>query len=418
MHRSDVPRSPRSLRDNRDFAVLWSGEAVSELGSSMTGLVMPLVAYAISASTTQAGLVGSVSLASTLLWRLPAGALVDRWRRDRVLVGANLLGALLFASVAVAAWLQALTIGHLLLVAAVSGAAEAFHAPAMSAAVRTVVPEEQRPTAYSLLQARGHGASLAGPPLGGLLYAAGRAVPFVLDAASFAVAAVSVRFLRTPLPAPDLPPESVGRRIGAGLRFVWGTRVVRALMLWGGLLNLAMGMVWVTVLLRLLRAGVHPAAIGVVEGVSAAAGLVGALVAPPLVRRARTGRLTVVTGVLIGVELAFLSLTTSPWLTGALLAAGTFLMPANNAGISAYLAFVVPDEMQGRMNAAAGFVAGGLAPLGPVLAGALLATVGGVVTTLVGAALVVTSVAPILATPSARDLGRPDQWRPAAGAPD
>ncbi|MDQ1700195.1 MAG: hypothetical protein QOG34_2058, partial [Frankiaceae bacterium] len=85
-------------------------------------------------------------------------------------------------------------------------------------------------------------------------------------------------------------------------------------------------------------------------------------------------------------------------------------LPANNAGIGAYLAAVTPDRMQGRLNSAAGFVSDGLTPLAPVVAGALLATIGGAAGMLVGAALVTSSVVPLLLEPSVRRLGRPTEW--------
>ena len=93
-------------------------------------------------------------------------------------------------------------------------------------------------------------------------------------------------------------------------------------------------------------------------------------------------------------------------------AAGTFLIPANNAGISAYMVSVVPDALQGRVNAAAGFMATGLSPLGPVLAGGALAWLGGGAI-LLGAALSAATVVPLLASRTIRTLGRPKDWESA-----
>ena len=408
---------PASLRGNRDFLLLWTGEAVSELGSSMTALVLPIIAFAVTGSTTRAGLVGTVALVATLVVRLPAGALVDRWRRDRVLLLSNLAGAALFASVVAAAATDSLTLAQLLVVAGLGGVRDAFFSPAMSAAVRTVVPEPARPLAYSRIEARGHGAAIVGPPLGGALYSVARWVPFLVDAVSFAASAFAVTRLRTALPAPAASGHSVRADAVDGVRYLWRHRVVRALMLWGAVLNLAGMVVFVGVTLRLVRAGVHPATIGLIDTIASAAGLLGALLAPRVIARVPTSLLTITTALVVAAVFAGMAPTSSVWEIGALFAIGTFLLPANNAGISSYLAFAVPDEMQGRFNAAAGFVAGGLAPAGPVLAGALLATVGGAATTVVGAGLVAASIVPLLLSREALSLGRPDTWAAAAPAP-
>ncbi len=99
---------------------------------------------------------------------------------------------------------------------------------------------------------------------------------------------------------------------------------------------------------------------------------------------------------------------------GSLLAGGMLLLPANNAGISAYLSAATPDDLQGRMNSAAGFISNAASPVAPVLAGLLLESFGGRTETLAGAALVVLSTAPLLASPVIRSLGRPDSWATAA----
>jgi hypothetical protein len=181
-------------------------------------------------------------------------------------------------------------------------------------------------------------------------------------------------------------------------------------MVWGGLFNFAMTYVFIAVTLRLVRAGVHPAAIGAVDAIAAAAGLVGAFGAPAVLGRTRIGVLTVTTGLALALVIVPMAWTTNVVAVGALLALGMLFVPANNAGISAYVASVVPDHLQGRVNSASGFVATGLSPIAPVVAGAVLASTGGVTTTLVGAALVAASVLPIVASRSTRSLGRPGSW--------
>ena len=84
----------RRLWINRDYALLWSGEVVSTLGSQMSLLAYPLLALDLTGSSAKAGLVGTVATATRLAFRLPAGALVDRWDRRRTLLGCDLIRAL------------------------------------------------------------------------------------------------------------------------------------------------------------------------------------------------------------------------------------------------------------------------------------------------------------------------------------
>lgn len=399
------------LARNRDFLILWSGEAVSALGTSMSMLVFPLIGYAITGSPALAGLATTAVLLGDVVARLPAGALVDRWPRGRVLLLANLLGVACYGSLAIATLAGVLTMAHLVGIGFLSGVTDSFVAPASSAAVRTVVAEADLPVAYSQLQLRRHAADLVGPPLGGALYSVARGLPFLLDTVSYAVAALSITRLRAPLPAPAaVAGRTVGGDVAEGLRFVWRHGVIRAILLWGAAINFSVTMVLVTVTLRLVRDGVHPSAIGLVDSIAAVAGVLGALAAPVIIARTRTGTTTAVTTLLLAAVVVPIAWTDSVPLIGALLAVGFFLLPSNNSGISAYLVTVTPDRLQGRVNSAGGFIAGGVQPLAPALAGVLVGSAGGRLATLTGAALVALSLVPLLASSAIRNLGRPGSW--------
>jgi hypothetical protein len=186
--------------------------------------------------------------------------------------------------------------------------------------------------------------------------------------------------------------------------------VIRAIITWGAAINFSVTFVLVTVTLRLVRAGVHPAAIGLVDTIAAAAGLLGAVAAPALIKRMRTGATTMVTGLVLAAIVVPMAWTDDVAVIGALLAVGVFLLPANNSGISAYMASVTPDRLQGRVNAAGGFIANGIQPLAPTFAGVLVGSVGGWTATITGAALVAASSAPLLSSRAIRNLGRPESW--------
>ena len=402
--------SESPLRRNRDFLILWAGETCSEAGTAMSALVFPLLGYAITGSPAAAGAVASVEVVGRVLVRFVSGALVGRWSRRQVLVIANVVAAFAFAVGAVASFAGWLRLPVLLAVALIAGAAEAFIQPASAAALRAVVPKQQLPVAIARMQSRDHVAQLVGPPLGGALFAVAHGLPLAVDAGTYAVFAVACISLSTPLRAVTATTGRLWADARAGFSFVWRHRTIRAILTWGGLFNFATGFVFVALTLRLLRAGVHPAAIGVVQAGGAASGLAGSFAAASLVRRSPTGLLTMATTLVIAAVTAPIAFTTNAWLVGVLLCFGVFLMPAVNSGIGGYLTAITPDGMQARTFAAGGILSLGLAIAAPAVGGAALGWLGGTATLLIGSLLIALTITPLLVRPDVLRLGRPDQW--------
>src|SRR3954468_8560281 len=173
------------LRRNREYVALWVGQAVSNLGISISSFAYPLVVLTATGSPVQAGLVTSVLYATTFALRLPAGAFVDRVDRKRLMIVCDAGRALSSASLALALALGHFWLAHVLVVAFVEGSLGTLFGPAESAAVRLVVAPEQRREAVAHNQARGQLPALVGPPVGGALLAAGRSLPFLVDAISY-----------------------------------------------------------------------------------------------------------------------------------------------------------------------------------------------------------------------------------------
>lgn len=400
-----------SLYRNRSFMILWTGGIVSGVGSSMSTLVFPLVGYALTRSTFLAGLAATGVLLGELLGRLVSGPLVDRWAKRSTIFFANAVAAIAMSSVAVASLTHWLTLVHLLVAGLAIGLADAFLAPAVSASIRHVLPVDQLPAAYTRLQVRQHLSSLIGPPLGGMLYSIARSVPFVVDAVSYLAYGALASRLPPALRTTNRSTSSFLVDAREGFRFVWRNGVLRAVVLWGGLFNFAMTYVFTAVTLRLIQAGVTPAAIGLVDTVTAIAGLVGALAAGSVVARFRTGVLTITTGLVLAVIVAPTGLTTNVVAIGALFAAGFVLIPANNSGLSAYVATITPPHLQARVNAAAGLISRGLAPLAPPVAGVLIAVAGGPISMLIGSTFLLASLAPLIINREVRELAKPATWR-------
>jgi MFS family permease len=402
----------RQLARNHDFTILWVGETISELGSTMSLFVFPLLGYHLTGSTAVAALLEAVGLLGMVAMMLPAGLLADRFDRRRLMIGASATGALLYGSLAGAGLLGGLTVPHLAAVALLTGVAQGIFQPAQMAAIRSVVPTEDLPTAFSQNQARQHVASLLGGPLGGALYAVRAWAPFVVDALSYAVSVLTLSRISTdlrPQPREGAPTRPL-EQVKEGYRFIRRQPFFRTLMVWAALNNLVVNACFFVVMMRLVRAGVQPAQIGLVSTAAGVGGILGALAAPYLIDRLRTGTLTVVIGWMCVLPLVPLVFWSTTWAACASVFTILLLNPAGNAGIGAYRSAMTPDELQGRVGSALTFVTMGAMPLAPVLGGLLLsglggqAAIGGLVAATAAAALIPTS------SRSMRSVPRPRDW--------
>ncbi|WP_193612965.1 MFS transporter [Nocardioides lijunqiniae] len=407
----------RALTRNRDFTALWVGQTVSELGSQVSMFVFPLVAYATTGSALHAAAAEALFLGGMAAALLPAGVLADRVDRRRLMRAASASGVVLYASLAVAGALGAMTLPHLFAVALLTGVAAGVFSPSEMAAVRAVVPREDLPTALSQNQARQHVAHLVGAPVGGLLYAAARWLPFAVDAASFALSWVLLGRIKADLS----PPSYDGPRRGAladlrqGIGFLARHPFFRVLTAWAALSNLVVNALFFLAVLRLIQGGYPPVAIALVSTAGGVCGILGAVAAPWLIERLPTGRLTVVVAwsfVPLSVPMIFVN---HPAVVAVAVSVGIFLNPAGNAGIQSYRISITPPELLGRTQSAAQFVSMSAMPLAPVVAGLTLAAWGGPAAT--ATITVLCALVALVPTTSraVRSVPRPAQWASAGG---
>jgi MFS family permease len=402
----------RDLRGNHDFTVLWVGQTISELGSRMSMFVFPLLAYAITGSALWAAAAEAAHLAGMVVTLLPAGVFADRTDRRRLMRAASASGVLLYASLVAAALTTGISIVHLLAVAVLTGVGAGLFAPAETSAVRAVVPDEQLAAALSQNQARQHVASLVGGPLGGALFGLVRWLPFAVDAISYAVSWVLLGRIRTDLsPVADGPLPKLRQSLAEGFRFIVRRPMFRVVMVFSALINLLINALLFVAILRLIQSGFAPVQIGLVETASGLFGVLGAMAAPWVIDRLRTGTLTLATAwswVPLALPLVFWN---NPLVVAASLSAGLFLNPAGNAGMGAYRMALTPPDLQGRVQSTMQFVSMSVMPLSPILAGVLLTWLGG------GAAIaalgVLTALAALIPTlsRSVRDVPRPEVWQ-------
>lgn len=286
-------RRPVALWRNRDFMLLWSGQVVSTLGSQVSLIAFLLLMLAVTGSPAWAGLLGALRGLPFALLALPAGALVDRWDRRRLMILCDLGRALALGSIPLALAAGAVTIPHLAAVTLIEGTLFTFFNIAEMTCLPRVVPKAQVPAAISQDQASMSLAEMIGPSLGGALYGFGGALPFLADAISFLGSAVSLCFIRARLqddrPADPLAPTRLWAEIREGLGWLWRQPLLRFIACLTSGLNLFSFGYTLLIIVLAQGLGATPAEIGLLFASGGAGGIAGALLVGPLQRRFRFG---------------------------------------------------------------------------------------------------------------------------------
>jgi MFS family permease len=382
------------LRANRDFRLLWLGQTLSNLGGQISGVAFPLLVLATTGSPAKAGLVGLAANAPFVLLQLPAGAYVDRWNRRAVMVWADVGRAAALGSLALAIAFGRLTFAHTLVVAVVEGSLFVIFRLAEGAALRQVVSQEaQLADAIALNQARSYGTSLAGQPLGGLLFSVKAMLPFAADALSYLASLFTIAAIRTPLPAPPRSAAAphLGREIREGLSTAWSNRFLRTTALLTTGSDFAINGLFLILIVIATQHGSTPAQVGIMLALGGAGGMLGALTAPMMARHLKSLRLIITSVIWMGVPLIALTAATSrPVLLGLLLGLILSLWPLYNAVVVSRWMRQVPDALMGRVQAAVALIGWAPVPLAPLLAGVLIEHVGTTWTVLVFAAIMLT----------------------------
>jgi MFS family permease len=361
-----------------DFRRLWIGNAVSQVGTQVSMLTVPLLAVlTLHASTFQVGVLTVAENAAFLLIGLPAGAWVDRLRRRPVLIAGDLLRAALLASLPLAAALGVLTLGQLYAVVFAVGAGTVFFEVAHQSYLPSLVGREHLVEANGRLEANRSVAYAVGPTVAGYLVQALTA-PFALlvDAASFAWSAWWIVAIRHREPRPVAAAHrSLRREIMAGLRQVFGHPVLRATAVYGSCTVLFMALARAVEVVFLVRT-VHlaPAGIGLLYSLSSLGAVAGALIGAPLGRRLGPSR-TMLWSALVAHLFMLLIPLTGPGLRlvyyGVGVAVSSLCIVVFNIVSVSYRQTLCPDHLLGRMNATMRFMIWGALPVGGLIGGAL-----------------------------------------------
>jgi MFS family permease len=372
------------LLRHRDFRLLWGGESVSELGSQISLLAIPLLAVrTLHATTFEMGLLTAASTAAFLIVGLPAGVWVDRVRRRRLMIGADLGRVLALGSIPIAAAVGGLTLVQLFVVTLVSGVLTVFFDVAYQSYLLALVGRKHLVEGNAKLTGSAQVAAVAGPSVaGGLVQAIGSSAAVAVDSASFLVSAVAVGAIRSPEPRPTVPEGGHPRLvvgIAEGLRFVFGNALLRAIAATTSTSNLFSGVAAAVEIVFLVRQ-VHasPGVIGLLFALGGVGGVAGAFAAGPIARRLGGARATII-GIAGSVGALLIPLTMPG--AGLLYFGFGFLMVSFSATVYnvnqvSFRQRLCPDRLLGRMNATMRFVVWGVLPIGALIGGILGAVFG------------------------------------------
>ncbi|GAA1664184.1 MFS transporter [Fodinicola feengrottensis] len=363
------------LRRNRQFRLLWIGQALSDFGSSMTSLAVPLALLAAGYSPSAAGIIGTAMLIVGLAVRVPAGYLADRWDQRRLMLGCDLARLVAVAAVAFCVFVWGLPLLVALGLVVVSITAQEIFQPSQSKIVRRAVPGEQLGTAVSLNQARAYGASIAAPAVAGPLMALWPWAPFTVDAFTFGVSALCVAMLarnRLVARTAEVRRERFLPQIAAGWRYLVKDRFLRWSSGYFALANVIFSAFGYALILGTARQAGGAAAAGVAVSFAGIAGLTGSLIAPYAKRRLPLSVVLAAGPTMSAVLLAI------AWAGGGVIpfvaafSALCLLTPVIGAVLATIMAKVVPEDIYGRVTASSSFLAQILQPCGPLAAGILL----------------------------------------------
>lgn len=367
----------------RDFALLWTGMAISLLGDGIYTVAIAWQVFQLSNAPTALSVVGVAWMLPQVLLLLLGGVISDRFERRLVLMVSDAIRGAAIATLGVLAVSGTLRLWMVLPLVALYGAGGALFAPAFSSIVPTIVPRELLVEANSLGQfVRPLAVRFIGPALGGLVIAAfGAGAGFLLDAGSFAASATAFLLIR----ARSFPPAREGSaRTWIGHDVREGLGYVRSqVWLWGTLLAVTLSMLFflgpVYVLMPyIVKNDLGGGADGI--GIVFAAGGAGAIVASLVVGQRGLPR-RALSAVYVAWALAALSLVgyaaaTAVWQAALVSFGSVACLTAGGIVWSTLLQRLVPRGMLGRVSSLDWLLSFGLAPVSYAVTGPAAAALG------------------------------------------
>jgi MFS family permease len=390
-----MPSRPPALWRNLDFVKLWTGQTISEIGSRITIVALPLIAVLLlNARPFQMGMLAGIGGFASLIFGLAAGFCVDRMRRRPILIVTDLCRAFILGSIPLAAVFGVLRMPQIYAVVAVAGILTVLFDVAYQSYLPSLVERDQILEGNSRLAFSSSIAEIAGPGLTGILVQLLTApIAILLDALSFLASALTVWLIRKPEPqvVANYSRLHVWVELTAGMRAIAQSPILRAIAGHSGTAGFFAGF-FASLYVLYVISDLHlsPALLGAVIALGGVANVIGAAIAPRLTRRAGIGATLIGSLLIMGAASLMVPLAHGSVVTAAafltLAQVGDLCWPVFNVCELSLRQAITPGEVLGRVNAAMQMLSRGLQPMGSLGAGILAEMMGLRATLAVGAA--------------------------------
>ena len=384
------------LWSHRDFNRLWLSDTVSQIGNQFTNLSLPILAVLdLHAGAFEIGLLMALQTLFFPILGLFVGVWADRLRKRPIMIVCNLGRMAGLASIPLAFFLSSLTLYQLYAVAAVNGIFTVFFEICYQSYLPVLIDREDLVEGNSKLQTSASGAQVAGPALAGFVYQlVGGAITIAVDAIGYLISALSLISIRkrearpegnSPTGRPDFFAEmKEGIRIVFDNAMLWRITACTATSNFGSAI---VGAVFVIFLLNILS--FSPVLIGLLGTVGAVGFLLGTVVTPIVTKKLGLGMAIAIPAGITVINMAMpLAIYGHAFLiVGAIGLITGIMLPIYNINQVSLRQTIVPDRIQGRMNATVRTINWGTMPVGAIIGGTLGTTVGVIGTILIGGAL-------------------------------
>jgi len=362
-------RRPRS-----EYLKLWAASAISSLGDGIGGIAAPLLAAALTRDPAQVAGMSFVEQLPWLLFGLISGAIVDRFDRRIIMGIVDLLRMTLMGILALAVLGNWASIPLLYAVFFLLGSADTLFGNASQTILPQIVDHDQLEHANSrLYTAELVNNNFVGPPLGGLLFAAARPIPFLADAVSFAASSLLVLLLRgrfSPERVVGAPRTTLRAEIIEGLKSLWVHNTLRTLAIMVGIMNLlTTSALAVFVLFVRSELGLGGLGFGLLISSGALGGLAGTLVVDRIIRRVGADRALFGSFLTNAATFAVIAFSRNAFIVGAMLAISALSTVAWNVITVSFRQTAVPKEILGRVNSVYRLLASGGTAIGALIGG-------------------------------------------------
>lgn len=374
---SEFAVEKKSLWLNRDYLLLWSGQAISSFGSAASHIVLPLLILDLTHSPAQAGLVGAVATIPYVVLSLFAGVFVDRWNRKKVMMVCEIARALVSGSIFLAILYHHISLAQIYIAALLEGLFFVFFDLSEIASLRQIVGKDQVSTASSQSFATDGLASLLGPSIGTAFYQVRQFVPFLLDAVSYLISLLTLHFISSHFQEERvLEEKKIRKELMEGISWLFKNKVIRFM----ALLNAGVSFIFADLMLIIIVLAkeqfASPSEIGLIVSISAIGSILGSLFGNVAKKRFKAGQVIISACWIQALVWPLYIFASNFVFIGIITAVITFVNSAWAIVQISYRLSLIPDELQGRVNSVFRFLAYSVGPVGMALTGAMLQVLG------------------------------------------